>query len=462
MLEKGSCTQSWSTHLRVLRSLGSVYCSSIGSVCWEVSFAHAGIVNAVLELDSLSFCVCVYDARSLVRRLAYNYEHGSSLENRIAVVLNQEVRQAFSDLLLLGVHFSLQGSATRLRFAVAVCAVSQPRLFRDAFSRSIGEEVDALLHDFIHQMASSAASKSHSAPPESAFILFYFSDHIVHKRRRENDGISDDKASKNNNNTTVTTASPNRHVSSFSSSLGFKSPLAIGSPLSALQSPRVGPTANVSLRTVYASTRSLFPHRDTRQHHTKRKKKVKKNAVMDHAEPPVFQRVVVLRSPQSETNRDLEASAEHPAVADSSRANEANNTDTIVHVVVPLVKEVIPFFSTGGKQKRQHSSPEEQQHTRKELKQLTWKHFPVVTPHGTSESAPSTNSKHARSMDLLAWKQEHCLIIYPSCSSDDTKEDKKTSSEVSRLKKQRERKAAVIALFAALEPLVRAFMIART
>lgn len=216
------------------------------------------------------------------------------------------------------------------------------------------------------------------------------------------------------------------------------------------------------MRSIYTSTRSLFSNTATRDlgddGSGKRKKKVKKNAVMDHTEPQAFQRVVHLNSSSKR--------------GDPSAPHESNCSDAIIYVVVPFVKQVIPLFFSSATKLQRHSTQQQQSQqpnqpqaaSRHELKQITWKNFALeqATVENQLNSEPAAVAK-ANLVDLVAWKQGNCLVIYPDDPSISGGENEKaTMSESARLRQQRERKSAVVALFDALEPLVQALMISRT
>lgn len=379
--------------------------------------------------------------------------------------------------------------------------LSQPRLFRDALSRSIEEQVDELLEGFVTQLCAITSGsgtnnnisnnnitshRKHSTPAEVVkpppFILFYFSDHLLYKKSPEfADNASDD-------------GYVIRHASAISSSplgsLSFRSPLAFGSPATTAPAPqgnsrpggavtaadkpaqppgRSGLSraqSNMSMRSIYASTRSLFPSAATRDlgGGGKRKKKAKKNAVMDHVESQVFQRVVHLSSPSKNGDEQQQSPAE----------SESNCSDAIIYAVVPFVKQVIPLFFNNtiklqhhSKQQQQQQQPYQQQTAlRTELNQINWKNFALEQVTGGNQSLKPSQGQpaaEANSMDLVAWKQGNCLVIYPDGpSTSGSESEKATMSEGARLRRQRERKAAVVTLFYALEPLVQALMISRT
>lgn len=214
------------------------------------------------------------------------------------------------------------------------------------------------------------------------------------------------------------------------------------------------------MRSIYASTRSLFPstaNRDPGDGGKRKKKKVKKNAVVDHAEPQVFQRIVHLSS-------SSKGGGSHPP----EYQRENNCSDAIIYVVVPFVKQVIPLFY-GSATKLRHHSKQQQPHqqqtpSRHELKQITWKNFALEqATGGNQQQSQDPAAAKAHSMDLVAWKQGNCLVIYPDGPSTSGGESERaTLSEGARLRRQRERKSAVVALFEALEPLVQVLMISRT
>lgn len=338
----------------------------------------------------------------------------------------------------------------------------QPRLFRDALSRSIEEQVDDLLTHFGAQIGLASASDDAAAP---AFVLFYFSDYLLYQKIRElADNGSDDGSMSGH----ISPASPTGPLGS----LGFRSPLALGSPVSPRHasattasgdrpagSPSRSGAATLSFRTVYASTWSLFPVPSSRVGATgdgkrKKKKKTKKNAVMDHAEPQMFQRVVHCSATQ--TPRDHE----------TPRRDSVSSPDAITYVIVPFVKAVIPLFFTGRAKHKRHASGHQthqaQQSGRVELKHIQWTKFPL----GTTATSTFDGAKTPVTVDLSAWKHGNCLVVYPERANIQSMTSSSTSSttesESARLRRQRERKRTVVALFDALEPLVQAFMIGRT
>lgn len=215
------------------------------------------------------------------------------------------------------------------------------------------------------------------------------------------------------------------------------------------------------MRSIYASTRSLLSNtatRDLGDGGSGKQKKVKKNAVMDHAEPQVFQRVVHLNSSSKSK--------------DPSAPRESNCSDAISYVVVSFVKQVVPLFFNSTTKLRRHSKQQQQQQSqqpnqpqtvsRHELKQITWKNFALKQATGGNQLNSEPAAANANSVDLVAWKQGNCLVIYPDGPSISGGENEKaTMSESVRLRQQRERKSAVVALFEALESLVQALMISR-
>lgn len=437
-------------------------------------------VRASRRLDLITHALSL--SRSVVRRLAYNYEHGNSLENRIAVVLNQGVRAC--------VYSTLLASSCVRAWSKSHPACSQPRLFRDALSRSIEEQVDELLENFVTQLCSCSNGSSDPKPP---FILFYFSDLMLYKKLREHTETQSDDGCASGFSSAPTTTTP--ASTGPLGALGFRSPLALGSPLSTVNPrnasmtnadsganatpTRLEPTqtqSSLSFRSMYTSTRSLFPSPagratpsdSTRQQQrgNRNKPKKKKNAVMNHAEPQVFQRVVQFAGANSQT-------AQQCPESDSGCVVGVGSADAIAYVVVPFVKEVVPLFFAGvPKSKRVH---------RAELKHIRWENFPLeAIMRGRNPTALSTSPKKGSAMtNMTAWKQGNCLIIYPehtgsttTSSSDNTSstiefESEKAaitamSSESTRLRHLREEKLAVVALFDALEPLAQALMIGRT
>ncbi|KAF1330370.1 hypothetical protein FI667_g5134, partial [Globisporangium splendens] len=426
-----------------------------------IGFAHTPskkILLALFTAPSLDPLV----AKSLAQRLAYNYERSNNLENLIDVFLNQG-----------------------------------PRLFRDAFSSSVEEEVDALLHAFLiqQQQRVAATSKTQTTTAthiQPGFILFYFSDQLVHRKHSELNNDDDDKGIPTVTNTAANShASPIRNLLSIPNVLGFKSPLALNgaSPSNPQRAtmvdkgssppPRPGLTrtpSNTSSRSAYASTQPLFPvpSSNVNGDNCKRNKnkRKKKNAVMDHTEPPVFQRIVRCSTSSSSTPKVPGVASESTSSSGTetttqyewSKGNSTNNitsANTIVHVVLPFVKKVTPLFFLSNDDKPKRAVQPKQDGTNptlQELKQITWTHFPFESSPLPSQVAPARHG-----MDLLTWKQGHCLLVYPSGETDhDAEESKRSNTEPGRLKKQREKKQAVRALFEVLESLVLAFLISRT
>lgn len=371
----------------------------------------------------------------------------------------------------------------------------QPRLFRDALGRSIEEQVDELLLDF----AQHAFGRSDADPPPP-FILFYFSDHMLYSKLRTlGESQNDDGSLSGVSSPPGTTTAAAR--SGPLGALGFRSPLALGLS-SATVSPRHVSTPNaesgaaptrmgrtwshstMSFRSVFASTRSLFPGPGSRagggdisqhQRDTRRKtKKKKKNAVMNYADPQEFQRVVQV--PTASSGAVAVDSQRHETGApDAGGVPSVGSTDVIAFAVVLFVKEVVPLFFAGASKSKRRPSQMTAQAV--ELKHIRWENFPLETPAPTESSVAMVSRKRTAVTNLTAWKHGNCLLIYPDhesktsfvAAADDAtataeKADAITSLSVesTRLRRLRDRKAAVRALFNALEPLAQALMIGRT
>ncbi|KAE9134729.1 hypothetical protein PF005_g2857 [Phytophthora fragariae] len=190
-------------------------------------------------------------AKWLVRRVAYNYENGESVEMQLMATLNQV-----------------------------------PRRFRLAFSLAIDEAIEHQLVSLCEDIFLSRRKdlENVEGAPEDIFFFFHYAARLDDSDSNVN---CDDEVEKRNSGTKVANMDDREE----------ECRKAIRSVNPSLSDISRGSTQTLSIRNIMASTRAVISAPIKRGNSKKKKPKKKtrwgaKNAVMNHSEPHEFQRLL--------------------------------------------------------------------------------------------------------------------------------------------------------------------------